>query len=188
MKTYEGHHIAMIAESPIEDCQFSASPKEDALGVIAEEETYTSRPVRPRRQITDPTGLRTSEARKSFNPFKRGQAEDNSPSDQPPRRLAMSASLSNMRRSVVSSLSKPKSTLDFSGQLSPKSFDASHLPPSPTPSAHGEAGQPGAMTSVGPRPRRAVDPVLHSRGSIILQTNSIADDESRRMTEMAFLG
>lgn len=188
LKTYEGHHISMIAESPTEDCQLSAEPKEDTLGVIAEEETCISRPVRARRQTTDPSGLRKSEARKSFNPFKRGQTIDNAPPDQPPRRLAMSASLSNMRRSVVSSLSRPKSTLEFSGQLSPKNFDASYLPPSPTLSAQGEAGRPGAMTGAVPRPRQAVDPVLHSRGSIMLQTNFIEDEESRRMTEMAFSG
>jgi hypothetical protein len=37
------------------------------------------------------------------------------------------------------------------------------------------------------QPRVAVDPTMHSRGSILFQTNGIEDEESRRVTEVAFL-
>jgi len=36
-------------------------------------------------------------------------------------------------------------------------------------------------------PRVAVSPTMHSRGSILFQTNGIEDEESRRVTEVAFL-
>ncbi|KAF5339246.1 hypothetical protein D9758_013288 [Tetrapyrgos nigripes] len=49
---------------------------------------------------------------------------------------------------------------------------SSTLPGSPTSSSH---------------PRVAVDPTMHSRGSILFQTSGIEDEESRRVTEVAFL-
>ena len=91
-----------------------------------------------------------------------------------------------------------------------RGFDASHLPPSPTfplgsqmhPShpSHGQY-QPGheprasvssvpsigRTTGVGLRPRVPVQPTMHSRGTILLGTHLIEDEESRRLSEMAFL-
>lgn len=38
-----------------------------------------------------------------------------------------------------------------------------------------------------PRPRQPLSPTIHSRGSILMQTRGLEDDESRRLAEMAFL-
>ncbi|TFK40202.1 hypothetical protein BDQ12DRAFT_721665 [Crucibulum laeve] len=208
-----GSNIPMIVESPVEE-SFAPRLSDEpvgvgALGAIAEDDVLAVPRARP-RGLTDPTYNSKSkvEKRKSLNPFKRGQALEAPDSENSPKRLSMSASLSNMRRSVVGSLSsRPKSTIETGAGS--KMFDASHLPPSPTvpasfterssrsaPSlASGSASarsrsssRPGATTGVGARPRQAVSPTLHSRGSILLETSNIEDEESRRMTELAFLG
>ena len=94
-----------------------------------------------------------------------------------------------------------------------KMFDASHLPASPT-YAHAPPNRPpppptafsqgtglryqhhhasssvsseGRTTGVGLRPRQPVAPTMHSRGSILHQAHFIEDEESRRLSEMAFL-
>ncbi|KAF5372760.1 hypothetical protein D9615_010100 [Tricholomella constricta] len=184
----------------------------------AEAPTHAVHKPRP-RNFTEPpilAGLKapTPERRKSLNPFQRSQTLSPDPSsDSKPnssRRLSMSASISNMRRSVVGTLSRsikpiaPKAEQDF---------DASHLPPSPTiPNSF--ANQDKVPRSPGPvlmsptspkwttrfaqgqahpislelKARQAVSPTLYSRGSILVQTNNIEDEETRRMTELAFLG
>ena len=38
-----------------------------------------------------------------------------------------------------------------------------------------------------PRARKPLAPTMHDRGSILLQTGAIEDEESRRLSEMAFL-
>ena len=45
----------------------------------------------------------------------------------------------------------------------------------------------GRTTGVGLRPRVPVQPTMHSRGTILLGTHLIEDEESRRLSEMAFL-
>ena len=80
-------------------------------------------------------------------------------------------------------------------------FDAAHLPPSPTfpvnpqfqpghvPHTSSSSSVPssGRTTGVGLRPRMPVQPTMHSRGTILLGTHLIEDEESRRLSEMAFL-
>ena len=43
------------------------------------------------------------------------------------------------------------------------------------------------MTDIYMRPRVPVQPTMHSRGTILLGTHLIEDEESRRLSEMAFL-
>ncbi|PPQ64563.1 hypothetical protein CVT26_001961 [Gymnopilus dilepis] len=172
-------------------------------------------PLRPqRRNVTDPatTSASTVDRRKSFNPFKRGQTIDVPPSSEPQRRLSVAKSLNNLRRSVVGTLSSkplpktseepelggsapspaPPSAPRTRGRVE-KKFDASHLPASPTiPSAYARPRPSDVSGSRSPPPtpgmRRAVSPVIYHRGSILLETAGIEDEETRRMTELAFLG
>ena len=104
----------------------------------------------------------------------------------------------NLRRAFTSSKPRPTSTLevvpDSMGKKRSKNFDASHLPPSPTvpaaPASFAPSSYRGANRSnsgLRPPPRQAVSPTMHSHGTIVHQTNFIEDDESRRLSEMAFL-
>jgi len=136
--------------------------------------------------------------------------DSNLPPLPPPRRRTQSGGLKkhksllgSFRRSVVETLSR--------GGNSPSArkttFDISHLPPSPTvPTSTSFAsqlvsskstptylttqslprGRTDRISSVG-LPRQPLSPTIHSNGSILLQTNHIEDEESRRMTEMAFM-
>ncbi|KAG6865978.1 hypothetical protein C0991_009980 [Blastosporella zonata] len=220
--------IPLIVESPIEESPIeeesllkgsitgrhialSATTSEDGVLEVRFSKQSTARI----RNSTDPTPgeLKThrAERRKSFNPFKRNQA---SPPAEPPvvslqtpsRRLSMGASLNNMRRSVIGTLSRPKPA-GLAVKVERAGFDASHLPPSPTIPAvfaeHASSFSPIAspkwtspfqqQQQQRPMPpdfktRIPVSPTLYSRGGIVAETNNIEDDESRRMTELAFLG
>jgi len=179
---------------------------------------------RRRRGVTDPTASTgTVDRKKSLNPFRRGVTLDSKKGDnkgndpnstggeQPPqRRSSVASSFSNIRRSVVGTLSSASSSSRKAGAKGAKEsrgrrFDASHLPPSPTalPSSFRGIGvRSGARSSSrtsgrssGERPsslspaspRQAVAPVVHTQGSILMETNNIEDEETRKRTEMAFL-
>ena len=117
---------------------------------------------------------------------------------QMPRETRTSSSMMNLRRAFTSSKQRPKTTLEVTpevGRKRSKNFDASHLPPSPTvpnaptslaPSSFRGTGRPSNGGLRAP-PRQAVAPTMHSHGTIVHQTNFIEDDESRRLSEMAFL-
>jgi hypothetical protein len=158
---------------------------------------------RKKRGLTDPTSAMDRRKSLSLNPFKRGATLDQqtaangdelkpplSPTSMASRRLSVAASFSSIRRSVAGSLSSRK------GAASPdakgRKFDASHLPPSPTlPSSFRSASmglRSNAGTPVPMRTRTPVSPVLYSRGSILMETSNIEDEETRNRTEMAFLG
>ncbi|EMD34007.1 hypothetical protein CERSUDRAFT_97933 [Gelatoporia subvermispora B] len=126
----------------------------------------------------------------------------------PPR---PSSSLTNLRRAVASVARRPKSLVASGAEtrLDPRTLPPSptfppsayHTPPYPppspsdmsslgAPSSHHSAQSPTSATFGAvprPRPRQALSPTIHSRGSILLGTRGIADDESRRLSEMAFL-
>lgn len=152
------------------------------------------------------------ERKRSMNPFKRAgtvsgahgkdatDAGESPAAAAPRRRLTMgtsSFSMSNIRRSVVGSLSGRPANIGT--QRRAKTFDASHLPPSPTSPVPRASTGTRASSSVGGRtmpvtpvsPTRARQPqqvVMYNRGSILLETAGIEDEETRRMTELAFLG
>ncbi|KAF5359486.1 hypothetical protein D9756_003277 [Leucocoprinus leucothites] len=155
--------------------------------------TQNLAPTRRERVLAD---TEKREKRKSFNPFKRAQSSAPDESDKRPRRISVSSSFGNLRR-AASNWTKPRSSYDatstapstMSGRA--KTFDASHLPPSPTlPSQFMTPDSGPNSTSVGLRPqsRRPLQPTLHTRASIIDEMNTIKNDEVRRMTEVAFLG
>ncbi|KIL64285.1 hypothetical protein M378DRAFT_178931 [Amanita muscaria Koide BX008] len=96
--------------------------------------------------------------------------------DQSGRRLAISTSLSNMRRSVTSTLMRTRSVMIHKGLNGDGAHDALSRQPQTT-----------ELTGTAPR-RQAVAPTLHSQGSILLQTSTIEDEEARRVAELAYLG
>ena len=61
-----------------------------------------------------------------------------------------------------------------------------NAPTSLAPSSFRGTGRPSNGGLRAP-PRQAVAPTMHSHGTIVHQTNFIEDDESRRLSEMAFL-
>jgi len=206
IKTHEGSNIPVIVESPIEDsfleeqdvgAEVTLDGNQAATTPISGNEMKfsLSAPRMKRKGLTDPTnsGL---DRKKSMvmNPFKRGNSAhaDHSTTSSvvPPRRLSVKASLSNMRRSVVGTLSRKSIAENGGGKM----FDASHLPPSPIlPSTWNNSHSPtsptfrteeaGELSAI----RRAVSPVLYTRGHILMEASHIEDEESRRVTEMAFL-
>ena len=203
IKTREGS-IPVIVESPIEDSfleeQYvvvdSAStfddPNQAALAPMSAP-TNGSEPLRftlstprmNRRGVTDPTnGISRKKSMISLNPFKRGLSsgyEDQltTPSGEPQRRLSVKTSFSNMRRSVVGTLYRKTSSPDRGAGGGKTMNDASH---SPT-----YTSLDSMMEEEEGEVRRAVSPILYSRGHILMEASHIKDEESRRVTEMAFL-
>ena len=201
IKTHEGSHlnIPVIVESPIEDSSFLEQPhaaveptpicnnNQAALApmsapVDGSQPTFTlSAPPMQKRGVTDPGNLNRKKSM-IVNPFKRGLSsgyEDQS--GEPPKRLTVKTSFTNMRRSVVGTLSRMTSPDRVSGG---NIFDASHLPPSPI--FLGKLDSPTSPSS-GTEERKAVSPIVYSRGHILMEASHIKDAESRRVTEMAFL-
>ena len=154
---------------------------------------------RKKRGLTDPTSVGDKRKSSYLNPFKRGATLDNNSANgdelKPPqspttnRRLSVATSFSSIRRSVAGTLSSKKGPVSPSGDGKRRRFDASHLPPSPTLPSSLRSASPGLRGAPPPvRTRTAVAPVLYSRGSILLETSNIEDEETRHRTEMAFLG
>lgn len=199
---------AVMMESPVEtplsgSNSISGGPRDSshfevtiARDVSAAESADLPK-ARP-RNLTDPTYLRIHqiEPRKSsFYPFRR--FTDPPPNTNSPRRLSVRASLNNLRRSLVGTLSHAKSA--GLGVRTDEGFIPPHLPPSPTFPAV-DINQAGVSPATGLRlsptqyqespelkRRVSVSPILYSRGTIVEETNNIEDEESRRMTELAFL-
>ena len=203
--THEGsnYNIPVIVESPIEDNfleeQFLVVGPTSTLGHDQVPPTTApingseplSSPRMKKRVLTDPTnGDMNRNKSIIMNPFKRGLNEDHSTTipGERPRRLSIKRSLSNMHRSVTSSLSRKSVSPDGKRKM----FDASHLPPSPVfPLSFRSLHSPRSPTSPGFKTegemRRAVSPTVYSHGHILMEASYIEDEESRRVTEMAFL-
>ena len=188
---YGVNNIPVIVESPVEgESIFSGLVPNSApaeLDHIVVDESVLENEQLPHTKAlesTDPNPPANAkmERKKSINIFKRGQTLGPSsagPSSFNPNKLSVSTSLGNLRRSVVGSLSRPKSISPVN-RRAPTKFHASHLPSSPTRFAT----SPGVMA----RPRQPLSPTIYSHGSIVLEANEIEDDESRRLSELAFLG
>ncbi|KXN91640.1 hypothetical protein AN958_12492 [Leucoagaricus sp. SymC.cos] len=197
--------IPMIIESPVEDAlveEPEVIPEAIPLPLSPVSESHSptlavpqQHPVLTRRGrgLTDPG---KQEKRKLFNPFKRGQSLGPDNSDARSRRISVTSSFGNLKR-AASNFTRPRSSYDaasmapstLSGKA--KTFDASHLPPSPTLPSHFMNPRASASSpNVGLKPpnRKALEPTLHNRASIMMEMNAIKDDEVRRMTEVAFLG
>ncbi|KAA1467712.1 hypothetical protein DENSPDRAFT_926811 [Dentipellis sp. KUC8613] len=135
----------------------------------------TARPRPPRPEA--------DERRKSlafFGGKKRAQTLGAEP--QPP--LAKPLSLTNLRRSVAGAL-RPRPV----SQLAVRRTPSPSLVP-PVPASAWKADADGGAGMLGPgdaRRRPAAAPRMHSRASIVVETRGIEDDESRRLSELAFL-
>lgn len=144
--------------------------------------------------------------------FSHTQLTANRPTSRP---LNSVNSMSNIRRSVTDTLSskfRPKPTLVVSPSTPTNMAPCTSTTPSlqglglavtvPTSASDspvvspGEMGERsrqvgaglGPMRTVGSGPRRQpISPTMHSRGSILMETKAIVDEESRRLSEMAFL-
>lgn len=155
-------------------------------------------PTRRARGLLDPD---KANRRRSFNPFKRSQSVGPAQCDRSRDSKRSSILAFDKLKRASSNFSKPSPPHDAvpsapsskSGKR--KIRDISHLPPSPRLPTHLQTspvgpGVNGKTTGIEQRyqARKPVDPTVHSRGSILLEASAIKDDESRRMTEMAFLG
>ncbi|KAE9405180.1 hypothetical protein BT96DRAFT_935147 [Gymnopus androsaceus JB14] len=171
--------VPVIIESPVEEFGpvIPSLPEVELKDLVPDQNPISSSPPRRRAQTTVEGD--TKEKRKSL--------------------FGKRTSLANLRQSDI--VLPAKTT----------TFDLSNIPPSPTVPAS-PAGQSmfsfdvrteccverisperpnswSLRTGVGPRPvRQALSPTIHTRGSISFETTHIEDDETRRMTEMAFFG
>ena len=166
LKTIGGRSIPMIVESPI---------KEGHLPELAIPNTIPEDSDAEVQQDL-PDEYQKIKARRNRAIF--GQ--------DPSKRLRVSASLTNVRRSVANTLSRTKPS---DGSKYGDTLDATHspLPHSPTfplPWTGGRRSLEDAMTIT---PRRAVSPTLHNQASLLLKTSEIEDEEARRVAELAFL-
>jgi len=109
--------------------------------------------------------------------------------------------LFNMHRSVVGMFSRSRRSSAEKGS----GFDADGLPSPPIPTFPGERGEgcgssrprshfsgrleeQGLGEPGGPRAGQAVASPFYSRARIIMEASAIEDEESRRLTELAYLG
>ncbi|KAI0671446.1 hypothetical protein C8Q78DRAFT_1078263 [Trametes maxima] len=195
-----------------EEGEFGAGVPAQSVAAPAHAATATAR-ARPQKTVEQTAQAQAQANRKSFSLFGKKSLDSStsaarSSSSMSNLRRAFSSGLTSKLQS------RPRSSIDTSTSapaLAPatapkrsKLFDSSHLPASPPPATTtfpASAGtslppssylgvavpRQGRTTGVGPRPRQAVAPTMHSRGSILHQAFAIEDDESRRLSEMAFL-
>ena len=193
------HHIPIILESPIEETPSKVS----LLGPYIDDEPCTAEKPDDEQlashgaaRTPSPTAAK-ADLKKTKSPVKRGQTLDPSTSVAAKKRLSM---LSSVRRSVVGSLNRSKTALSIGGKKKALyGFDASHLPASPTmPVSFAEQAKKFSPTralfpsprssDIGSAARVAAAPTIHSSGTILDEMRNITDDETRRVTELAFLG
>ncbi|KAF8825268.1 hypothetical protein HHX47_DHR7000167 [Lentinula edodes] len=186
--------VPVIVESPIEGHTLVNSMDDNPINDIPEEETnHTGAPLL-RVDLHSPNEKRKPPSDKGSTLSPKISSDK-----QAGGKMSRSNSLANFRQSVVSTLSRKPSS--FKKPTSFK-FDGMNLPPSPTVPAS-LAGQSinSSMSTQSvkskdslshtvpvPVPRQALSPKIHSRGSILLEASHIEDEETRRMTEMAFMG
>lgn len=181
------NNIPVIVENPAEE--------NDADVPIAVELAKEGKQVGlPGPEVTQEPTHRAPMKRKSMNIFRRNTQESLQNTNDN-HQLNSKLSMGSIRRSMVG-ISRPKSGAFTENSKSPTSrtFDASHLPPSPLLSSSFADRQQASMALSGVQRggtvarRTPVSPTMHSRGSILIEALTIEDEESRRMTEMAFCG
>lgn len=209
----DGDGARALAESPVGDSEEEDGVQREYVNVefgmkMAGEaqkmrELLAAAAVTPRPRPRG--GSKTdSEHRKSLNlglPTRNTGSLDAPPPFRNPR---ASNSMQNLRRSLAGTLSslsirsqRPKSSVEPS-PLSPSSTSPPPMPapPSSFPSAlrrntsqdpSVNSSQRKSTVGVGLRPRQALSPTMHDRGSILVEAGRIQDEESRRLSEMAFL-
>ncbi|KAJ4500909.1 hypothetical protein C8R41DRAFT_809379 [Lentinula lateritia] len=186
--------VPVIVESPIEGHTLVHSIDDSTINDIPEEETnHTGSPL----LRVDPHS--PNEKRKPLLDKRSTLSPKISSDKQAGGKMSRSNSLANFRQSVVSTLSRKPSSFKKPTSFN---FDGSSLPPSPTvPASLAGQSTNSSMSTQSvksknslshsvpiPVPRQALSPKIHSRGSILLEASHIEDEETRRMTEMAFMG
>ncbi|KAI0768016.1 hypothetical protein BD413DRAFT_494030 [Trametes elegans] len=162
----------------------------EARDVFAEEMPVAPARPRPPRLQSAEQAAQAQANRRSFSLF----GKKSSDSSQGSATARASSSMSNLRRAFTGGLGakRPRSTVVPSASQPEAArkgvFDAARLPPSPSfpPTAYAVPAQ-GRRPGVAPRPRRAAAPTMHTAGTIQFQTHMIEDEESRRLSEMAFM-
>jgi len=209
VKTHEGScfNIPAIVESPIEDSfleeQYLVAkptstvvanqtilPPMSALINGSEPRITVNTPRMNKRTGSDPTNgvLNRRGSMMLTNLFKRGLSsaghEDQlttTPSgERPQRRLSVKSSFSSLRRGVLGSLSRKTSSIDHGTGRGGRLMNDTLRSPTSLGSMMEEEEREGEV-------RRAVSPILYSRGHILREASYIKDEETRRVTEMAFL-
>ena len=135
---------------------------------------------RPKALVVDTSSKGSSAKKLSASPARNSPLNPNPPS--------------NSNLSALNPLSPTSPTTTYYSARSNTSFRSGNSVTSPT-SSNGHGGPPSAYRGVGgvgepvarPRPRQPLSPTMHSRGSILMETRGIEDDESRRLAELAFL-
>ncbi|KAK0469500.1 uncharacterized protein EV420DRAFT_37802 [Desarmillaria tabescens] len=177
---FPSHDIPVIVESPKEEVSPSFSNNGKSSDSPVEPESSS---LRRGQTAPSPTESRIKgQRRRSLNLFKK---LDKAPG---------SRSLTTIRRSVVGTLGRKEKT-----DLPPSPTIPSPLPSPPPVERRGLR----AVRSLGFNrqlsivtgaeaptlsPRQPLSPTIHNPGSILLGTCEIEDEESRRVTELAFLG
>ncbi|KAJ7081797.1 hypothetical protein B0H15DRAFT_952818 [Mycena belliarum] len=129
------------------------------------------------------------------------EAEAPLPSGKAPKRRATTdqvAPAAERRKSLgLSAMASIRRTMGFNRKSTggaPSGFDATKLPPSPTLNAgfaaqqgQGQVRARGRPPAAGHAQRLSVSPTMHDLGSILHEVGKIEDEESRRMTEVAFM-
>ncbi|KAJ6561964.1 hypothetical protein B0H19DRAFT_90619 [Mycena capillaripes] len=193
MEPLKAHQaISVIVETPTEerDAFLSASP----VDVVEEPRgpkiaVPMSSEEAPRRRTTveepapqpQPQTPPPRQRRKSLSLFRRGKGEGGK--GESGKGESGMSTITSIRTSL--GIGRTKST------LSPRAgFDPSHLPPSPTLPvglATPQRKQTGRPMAAGHKHRLSVSPTMHNDGSILREMNLIENEESRRMTEVAFM-
>ncbi|KZT67939.1 hypothetical protein DAEQUDRAFT_766712 [Daedalea quercina L-15889] len=191
------------------DMEFGVRMRSEAQkmrDLMAAAATASARP-RPRRESTDRDD---SEKRRSLTLGLFTKKED---ADAPPkfRNPRATSSMQNMKRTVTGTLAslKPRAKTHVEDDPYAKAPRSPTLPTSPPMANAPPTSFPQAMATPkrrqssapqeqslslprstvgsGARPRQALSPTIYNRGSILVEAGRIEDDESRRLSEMAFL-
>ncbi|KAK7052196.1 hypothetical protein R3P38DRAFT_2603489 [Favolaschia claudopus] len=190
------HAISVIVESPVDDEGGGAvAIIDNALPVVEEKAAESNTTPSPNPNTTSPNPT-PNPAALTQTPLQPPQRRKTDPSSaKPDRRKSLNVFKNlSLRRpkappaSLSSSATDPARTARAKARSAlgvPAGFDASLLPPSPTLSAGfaAQQGKEGGMT----QNRMSLNPTMHNAETILEEMNKIGDEESRRMTEVAFM-
>ena len=184
---------AVVKPTSIVDANQAVLPPMSAPINRSEPRITIDAPRMNKRGVTDPTsGVKLNRMRSMMttNPFKRGlssagyedQLTTPSSGEPPQRRLTVRGSLSSLRRSVVGTLYRKPSSIERGtrGGGGGGKLVNDTLRSHPSLGCMMEEGEGEGEV------RQPVSPTLYSRGHILMQASHIKDEESRRVTEMAF--
>lgn len=182
-------------EDEEQEVEFGALPRTPGnKSSITFSSTATATPVVTTTTSTStsslrPTPLNITDRPKSFGIFSHSKKRSvtgplpDLPTSDSSRQLNKPLSLGNLRRAVSGAV-RPKAHVDGtrvkSAGVAPSAWANG--------SGNGSLGTAMKRSGTGVGPRAAVAPTIHSHGTIADQVRGVEDEESRRLSEMAFLG